>query len=439
MSFTGTIQNCFDSHVHWLATGQAQMRLLLRDLKSASEVKNLKVDKNFFRGEWLVGFGWDDNRWESRDLPTRITLDKVFPNFPVSFSRADGHALWVNTLALKLSGLWQKDLPDPSGGKIIKDESGWPTGVLIDMADAAVFAKIPPPSFLQIKESLLAGMNIFNREGFTHIRDMTCNLSQWNASVELDQKKSLTLAVEQYFNADDPKNFDRVLDFVSAAKKSATTNLRPKGLKVYFDGALGSEGALLSQCYCGKNHKGLQIISVDLLEEIMMATWDKSFELAVHAIGDAAAHLVLTTANKVWTKYPNGILHIEHAEILRPDSIALMKKQNVRCHLQPCHWLSDKSFLKDKIGTLFEHVFPWQTLLQNEIPFDFGSDSPIEPPSLNDNYRAVQELVKQGIGLQEVEVAKYQTHHDIDWTPRTRTYFHQSNVEAVFFRGEKLF
>lgn len=171
----------------------------------------------------------------------------------------------------------------------------------------------------------------------------------------------------------------------------------------------------------------------------MTATWSKNFELAVHAIGDAAAHMVLVTANKAWNKFPNGILHIEHAEILRPDTIALMKKQNVRCHLQPCHWLSDKIYLKDKIGTLFEYVFPWQTLLQNEIPFDFGSDSPIEPPSLIDNYRAVHELAKQGIGLQEVDVAKYQTHKDLGWTPHTHTKFYQGKVDTVFFRGEKLF
>lgn len=415
------------------------MRLLLRDLTSAAEIKNLKLNENFFRGEWLVGFGWDNNRWHHKELPTRDILDEVFPNFPVSFSRADGHALWVNTLALKLTGLWQRDLPDPIGGKIVRDESGWPTGVLIDRADAPVFEKIPSPSPVQIKEALVVGMKEFNSAGFTHIRDMTCNLSQWNIAVELDRKMELTLAVEQYFNADDPKSFEQVLNFISDAKKSATQNLRPKGLKVYFDGALGSEGALLSQCYCGKNHKGLQIISVELLEEIMMATWSKRFDLAVHAIGDAAAHLVLVTANKVWNQYPNGILHIEHAEVLRPDTVALMKKQNVHCHLQPCHWLSDKIYLKDKIGTLFQHVFPWQTLLQNEIPFDFGSDSPIERPSLFDNYLAVDELTKQGIGLQGVDVAKYQTHKDLEWTTHTHTKFHQGKVDTVFFRGERLF
>lgn len=438
MSVTRKIKNCFDSHVHWLATGQSQMRLNLRDLNHAEDIRSQKISRNFFRGDWLIGFGWDQNRWVKKELPDRKILDEVFPNCPVSFSRADGHAIWVNTLALKLAGLWRHGLTDPSGGKIMKDEAGWPTGVLIDLASEPVFAQIPNPESTQIQSALQLGMHVFNQAGFTHIRDMTCDRNQWNFAITMDQQKKLTLAVEQYFNTDDPKNFRGVLDFIVDAKREETPNLRAKGLKVYFDGALGSEGALLSQCYCGKNHKGLQIISVELMHEIMSLTWEKNLDLAVHAIGDEAAHLVLTTAQKVWAKYPQGILHIEHAEMLRPETIQLMRGKNVRCHMQPCHWLTDKNFLKEKVGPLFAHVFPWQSLQQNDVFFDFGSDSPIEPPSLKNNYQAVRELAALGIGSATFDVASAHSHSDSSWTPDSYTFFENGDPREVYFRGQKI-
>ena len=175
-------------------------------------------------------------------------------------------------------------------------------------------------------------------------------------------------------------------------------------------------------------------MSCELLAEIMINTWNSNLELAVHAIGDEAAHLVVNTALGVWDKFNSGRLHVEHAEIVRKETVKLMKGKRIICHMQPCHWLSDKKFLKNKIGELIEHVFPFQQMQNENIKFDFGSDSPIERPSLNDNIKAVNEL--NGSNLNIIELHSF---GDDTWTPETYTEFVEGSVNKVIFRGNQLF
>ncbi|RYZ87221.1 MAG: hypothetical protein EOP06_13040 [Proteobacteria bacterium] len=97
-----TVHSLYDSHVHWLGTGEMEQALKLFDLKSEHEVADLKPQPYNFRGAWLVGFGWDQNLWPQGKLPSKVTLDQVFPNFPVMFQRADGHCSWLNSKALAI-------------------------------------------------------------------------------------------------------------------------------------------------------------------------------------------------------------------------------------------------------------------------------------------------------------------------------------------------
>ena len=94
-----------------------------------------------------------------------------------------------------------------------------------------------------------------------------------------------------------------------------------------------------------------------------------------------------------------GRLHLEHAEIVRPETMELMKGLDLVCHLQPCHWLGDHKWLKDKVGQeLYSWRFPWRRMQQSEIEFDFGSDTPIEPPSVERaRYRHCKSPQKTGI------------------------------------------
>ncbi len=443
--FSETLFNCYDSHVHWLATGQMKYRLDLSQLKSQEDIKSLKIDPHFFQGDWLLGFGWDQSLWEQKQFPDKKILDQLFPETPVSFSRADGHATWCNTEALKRIGLadakgrTQNPLPEIQGGKIELDSEGQATGILIDSAERLIDQVLPVPDQNQIRRYLMQGMQIFNRAGITHIRDLTCTPEQWASVVHLDKSGLLTLAVEEFFGAYEPKDFLPMLQAAIEAKKDKLKRVRVMGVKVFFDGALGSEGALLSQCYCRTQNKGLSILTEAELKDMMLQTWTAGLALAVHVIGDEAADRVSTVACELWDQGQTGQLHLEHVEMLRTETIKKLQGRQVICHLQPCHWHTDKRWLKEKLGGLYQFVFPWRALQEANIPFFFGSDSPIEEPSLLSNLKALEDSALNSIPKLLGSFTNYHQHPDKAWVANTHTHFSNGEVSQVVFDGEHLF
>jgi len=430
------IDACFDSHVHWAATGEFTQRLHLNNLHSAQDISSLRPDPHHFRGEWLVGFGWDDNKWQSK--PTRAELDQWFPNQPVALSRCDGHALWCNSEALKRAGLLNNEATEMKGGRIERDAAGMPTGLLIDQASEIVEKLIPAPTALEVRRHLLEGMKRFNKAGYTHIRDMTCDETQWNEAVKIDHTGLLTMAAEEYFWLKNPGDLDALLLTLEKAKAEQTENLRVMGVKIFLDGALGSEGAWLSRCYCGGSHSGLKLWEDQALRETLQKIWEKGFHVACHAIGDQAADLIVSIAAELHAKGVKGVLHIEHGELIRAETIERMRGLPIEVHLQPSHWLTDQLWLKNKIGDLIEHAFPWRRLQEAEVPFDFGSDAPIEPTSIARIFQALRESSEAGIPRLLGLPSSYMGHRDLSWAPNSFTQLSDENPVQVVFRGEHL-
>jgi predicted amidohydrolase YtcJ len=438
------VSNCYDSHVHWLATGQVATSWRLHHLKSALDISRETLKPSYFRGEWLVGFGWDNNLWPGGEFPHRSALDKLFPNFPVALSRADGHAVWVNSVALQRLGMLGAKgrekgyIPPVVGGRIVLDDSGSPTGILIDLAKSLVDALIPHINRQQVKSFLLKGMQEFNRAGITHIRDMSCSEEQWTEVVHLAEAELLTMAVEQTFSAENPNDFEAALDLAIRARRQNLALVRAQSIKIYCDGALGSEGALLSCDYQSGSGRGLELLSKSDLQGFMHLAWESGFDLAVHTIGDEAAHRVILAAQGVWEKGIKGKLHLEHAQMLRPETIFQMPVDSVTCHLQPCHWLSDRKWLRKKLGSLYPHAFPWRALQEAGIPFFFGSDSPIEKPSIQNTLLALEESPHEGIPKLFGDPLLYHSHPDGTWVPSCFSQFTNGIPTSVVFKGVHL-
>ncbi len=442
--YSGRISNCYDSHSHLLATGEVQMRLNLRGLKDPDQVSELIVRDHHKKGSWLVGFGYDESSWNQK--PHRRFLDQAFPKTPVVFSRCDGHVYWVNTQALREMGWLSAEgqlkvtVPSVVGGEIPVGIDGVPTGVFVDAAKLLVEPHIPKDTASETKGYLMAGMRVFRENGFTHVRDMSCSEMQWNELLKLEASGLLTLAIEQTFSAETPEQFEEALDLARRAIKVPLKKIRPQAIKVYYDGALGSEGALLSQPYqTSKDTYGLQLLTQNQLLEFMRRSWELPLDFAVHTIGDRAADDVVNVAVELWEQGVKGCLHLEHAEVMRPETIQKLKGRKSVCHLQPCHWLTDHIWLKQKLGALTQYAFPWATLQEWEVPFYFGSDSPISRPSINDNFEALAQSQKQGIAPLKGRGDIYHSHPDHDWVSNTFTVFQDGLVKEVVFEGTPIY
>ena len=85
---------------------------------------------------WIFGRGWDQNRFQPPSFPDRAALralDVAAAGHPVWLRRIDGHAGWASSVAMQQAGITRKTA-EVAGGRILRDENGEPTGVLIDNA-----------------------------------------------------------------------------------------------------------------------------------------------------------------------------------------------------------------------------------------------------------------------------------------------------------------
>ncbi len=413
-----------------------QSVLSLHSLEAVEDLKTLSVHKDHYRGEWLFGFGWDQNKFSNKKFPTNADLDEVFPDIPVLFTRADGHAIWVNSVGLQRANIFASTVSVP-GGEIIKDPNGNPTGILIDLACEMVQKYLPKPGPSEIENYLIKGMELFNQSGITHIRDLSCDERQWNVEESLDRNGRMTVAVEQFFDAFQPTQFSEALRLAKFARDQKSKNIRVKGIKVFYDGAIGSEGAFLSQPYLTRpHHSGLKLLDQKILKEMIIETWKNKFEIAIHVIGDQAAEDVVKSVTELKKQGHVGKLNLEHGELLNTETIHLMKALDVSCHIQPSHWLTDKHWLSQKIGDLSRLAFPWRKLEEENIQFDFGSDSPIEMPNFLRTIEAINDAEENNIPRPQKEVLSYHQHPDCDWVKNCYCVIEDGIVKETIFGGK---
>src|SRR5437870_9469867 len=136
-----------DGHGHLMLLARACLELSLDRARSEEEIAAMVGDAaaRLRPGEWIAGRGWDQTRWPGQRFPTRASLDRAAPGHPVALVRVDGHATWASGAALARAGITRHS-SDPPGGRIARDDSGEPTGLLIDMAQDLVRPLVPPPS-----------------------------------------------------------------------------------------------------------------------------------------------------------------------------------------------------------------------------------------------------------------------------------------------------
>lgn len=434
------LNQCFDSHVHLQGTGMVALGLSLFEIQDLSEFSRLNLKSDFFRQDWLTGFGWDQSKWEKfgwpKDkLPTHLDLDKYFADYPVAFMRADGHATWLNKIAMQRLGWWKAgpdSMPDPEGGIVLRDQQGYPTGIFFDSASVAIQMKIPDFSTDQKNKQFILAGETFNKAGFTHVRDMTCNLDQFVHMTRLQQNGQLKLFVDANFVCDNPKDLDRVLFEIEEANKIDTKMTRVAGVKLFVDGSLGSGGAFLS------NGVGQLLWELPDLQKTIKDVWLKKLPICIHSIGDQTSLIIAKIVDDLNEQGITGKLHLEHGQVLGKQALDIFAKYEVSLHMQPCHWLSDKRWLEERLGELFKDVFPWYQVNQRKIPLFFGSDSPIELTSLFNNMKAVKELEEKGIPAPLGSVLDYHQHWDKTWGSDCWTEVQGDTVASVVFQGQQI-
>jgi predicted amidohydrolase YtcJ len=157
------------------------------------------------------------------------------------------------------------------------------------------------------------------------------------------------------------------------------------GMKLFADGALGSRGAALAADYSDDaGNRGLWVMEPAALKEATMLAAGAGWQVATHAIGDAANHAVLDAyeAAEAAQKGTDLRLRVEHAQVLMPDDIERLAKLGVIASMQPTHATSDMPWAEQRIGPeRIKGAYAWRSVLEAGGLIVAGSDFPVEEVS----------------------------------------------------------
>jgi predicted amidohydrolase YtcJ len=369
-----------DAHGHVPGLGEQKVQVDLRDTTSIDDAaarirKHMAANPN---SRWVIGRGWNQVLWKERRFPTARELDAVVADRPAIMSRVDGHAVWVNSAALKVAGI-TASTPDPQGGQIQRDAAGQATGVLVDTAEELVAKHIPQATDAEVKRQLLAAMSEIASLGMTGVHDAGISERVYRLYGELGAAGRLPIRIYAMLN--DSAEGRRLIQS-GPRLPEYDDRLQMRAVKAWADGALGSRGAAFMQDYSDQpHHRGLMMYTREQLQELATLTAAKGWQLNVHAIGDAGNRLVLDTFETLLTKEQRHALRprIEHAQVIALDDIRRFARLEVIASIQPTHATSDMNMAEDRVGPKrVQGAYAWRKLLDAKVRLAGGSDFPVE-------------------------------------------------------------
>lgn len=328
-----------DSHVHFTAIGNEFSGIDLRQIKDREEiVKKLKHYTRFLPKErWILAGQWNHLKWKNRKLPNKELIDSVTPNNPVFLYNHNAKMAWANSVALKIAGI-SKNTRNPGGGKIVRDASGEPTGILKGTAILLVKFKAPKvqtKDWIPVTET---ATNYAASLGVTSVQDVH---SDYQKDVLLQLEKQGKLKTRVYDCT--PLHEWEKLAKLMKENPFKSSLVRLGCLKSFSD---GFEEAIpqLYKNISGADKAGLQVM--------------------MHAIGNKANEIVLGIFERIERENDkrDRRFRIEHAFRFNRENLSRFGKTNTIASLQP---------------HLFGGNEPYRSFINSKTKIAFGSDASI--------------------------------------------------------------
>ncbi len=369
---TTLLPGLIDAHGHVMELGFGALTLDLTETTSLDDAKakiaayaSAHPDRR-----WIVGRGWNQEKWGLGRFPTAADLAGLAEDRPIWLSRVDGHAGWANMAAMKAAGVTSATA-SPPGGRI-------ENGIFVDAAQRLIEVAIPAPLSKDRDLAFLKAQEILVAFGITSIADMGTSLADWNTFRRAGDGGRLQIRVFSYSAGIEP--------MMSIAGGEPTPwlyddRLRMGGVKLYADGALGSRGACLKKPYAdAPAQTGLCFLDDAKLRNLMTRASMDNFQVAVHAIGDRANAQVLDAIEDIAPTFGGDRRwRIEHAQIVDPVDLPRFGRNGIIASMQPVHQTSDRTMAEARLGPArLAGAYAWASMLKNGGRLAFGSDVPVE-------------------------------------------------------------
>ncbi len=370
-----------DSHTHFAWWALNLQALKLAGVNSLDTVLQMVSDKVAVtpKDTWLTGLGWDKNLWGDA-FPTRQHLDRVAPLHPVALRSKDGHLLWVNSRALELASI-TRDTPEVAGGEIARDAQGEPSGVLKENAMVLIDRIIPEATIEQTAVAIAEALPLAHQTGLTGVHSIE-NAEGFAAFQNLRAQKKLTMRTTVLLgNWAIPH-----LTALGLQQGFGDEMLWLGQIKFFLDGTLGSQtAAMFEPFHNSPDHKcdncGMLRMNPEDFEKQARQAVQGGFGVAIHVIGDRAAHLGLDVVEKLQREIhaPHLRHRLEHVQIVTPEDLPRFARSQIIASVQPTHATTDRDAAERYWGLeRASHSYQYRSLLHSGAPLALGSDVPIE-------------------------------------------------------------
>ncbi|MBT8079978.1 MAG: amidohydrolase family protein, partial [Gammaproteobacteria bacterium] len=336
---TTAIPGFVEGHGHYTSFGGSLMILDFRYAKSFDEIiaQVAKAAESTPAGEWIIGRGWHQDKWEVRPqpsvegLPLHDSLSAVTPDNPAMLIHTSGHGVFVNQKAMTLVELDESSVA-PEGGEIVKDENGRPTGMMRESAQDVfrnAFAAHQAQRPADVNEAemrrkiTLAGEESL-RHGITSFQDLGTTFAEVDIIKTMAEEGSLPVRLYMAFEEQAADMKDRLAEYRMVGYGNNFLTVRTIGEKV-LDGALGTHGGWLLEPYSDlPRSNGLNVVPIEEIEASARLAVQHDYQLAIQGIGDRAYRELLNIYEAEFARHPDKSdwrWRIEHAQVIHPDDV----------------------------------------------------------------------------------------------------------------------
>ena len=382
------IPGLIEGHGHFMGVGDANLQLKLMEVANWGEIVAM-VEEAVAQadpGELIRGRGWHQEKWDEvvegsvEGVPTHHSLSAVSPDNPVILRHASGHATFANAKAMEMAGIGA-DTRSPSGGEIVRDASGNPTGYLKEgagglLGPAQQGAVAPDPRrVVQLaQEEALA-------KGLTSFQDAGSGFNTIDVFREMAEDGSLKIRLWVMIRASNEELAEKLPDYKIIG--AGDDRLTVRAIKRSIDGALGSHGAWLLEPYNDLPESSGLPRDIEGIYETAELAIQHGFQLGVHAIGDRGNRVVFDIFEETFEKHPDQQdvrWRIEHAQHLHPDDIPRFGNLKVIASMQGVHATSDGPWVEPRLGAERAEwgAYVWQDIMKAGGMVTNGTDAPVE-------------------------------------------------------------
>ena len=374
-----------DSHTHVLEFGRVQSMVNLEGIETGSEAiaKIASRAKTMPKGKWVLAWGFDEGAWAT-NYPTHHALSAAVPDHPVHAIGLHGFASWSNRLAMEKAGI-DRDTKSPVGGRIVRDKTGEPTGILLNRASTLFDAVVPPPTLDDRMMHARRGLEYMASLGFVGVHEAGVDAGYLAALQAMEAEDRMPVRLYVMLSARDESLMRQWI--AAGPRHDVDRFLSIRAVKAYYDGSLGARGARMLDDYSDRTgHRGVSGAGYGFDQALVMEAIGAGFQVGIHAIGDAGNRETLDFFQRAYDKYPdakNNRHRIEHAQLVHPDDQPRFEELAVIASMEPPHAVEDMAWAEDRVGKdRAAYGYAWRTLRKKGAKVIFNSDMAGSDPDI---------------------------------------------------------